>query len=107
MWDPEGKTKVGDILMIRPLKDRFSVHINATHEFEDILFPAGYIIDPVSGRRCRGLQYAESNEIQTYSEMKVKPWGNEVKYVTLEFSVSTVYLKLSLIICVFTQYKIY
>ena len=73
MWDPESQTKAGDILMIRPFTDRYSAHIRATHELQEVLFPSGYIIDPVSGRRCRGLEFMKTNEVQTYTDLKMKP----------------------------------
>lgn len=51
------KCNVGDLVLIRSLPEPVSKQIK--HEVHEIVFPVGNIVDPVTGRRCRGPDYLD------------------------------------------------
>ena len=46
---------VGDIVRIRPQEEPQSDRVQ--HEVREVVFPVGRVVDPITGRRCRGTEY--------------------------------------------------
>jgi len=57
--DSHNKCQVGDMVLIRRLDNPRSDEVR--HEVREIVFPVGHIIDPVTGRRCRGTEYMDQD----------------------------------------------
>lgn len=55
--DPELKCSVGDLVLLQNLSQPQSDRIK--HRVHEIVFPVGNIVDPVTGRRCRGPDYLD------------------------------------------------
>jgi len=57
--DPEMKCQVGDMVLIRQLDEPLSVDVK--HKVQEVVFPVGNIIEPSTGRRCRGVEYIDED----------------------------------------------
>ncbi|XP_023218418.1 28S ribosomal protein S17, mitochondrial-like [Centruroides sculpturatus] len=57
VYDPEGKCKRGDIVLIKEMNEPLSIRIK--HQVDKIIYEAGNVIDPLSGRRCFGNRYTD------------------------------------------------
>ena len=68
--DPEGKGEVGDMVRIRSQKEPQSDRVQ--HELREIVFKVGHIIDPITGRRCRGLEFI-NEELRRFGPDSGKP----------------------------------
>ena len=55
--DPFEKCKPGDWILIRELKEKLSLKVN--HKVEKIVYEAGNIIDPISGKKSLGYTYED------------------------------------------------
>ena len=66
------KAKEGDMLVIKPLNNDCP-HPSATHSISCIEFPVGKLIDPVSGKQCRGLEFVEKPQDRYFGDLKIKP----------------------------------
>ena len=53
--DPDGVCKDGDIVLIKQLEEPQSDRVK--HYVKDFVFQVGNIVDPVTGRRCRGPEF--------------------------------------------------
>lgn len=59
LWaaDPDQKYNVGDLVLVKKLSEPEIKDVN--HFVAETVFPIGNVIDPVTGRRCRGPQYVD------------------------------------------------
>jgi len=59
LWaaDPDLKYNVGDLVLVKKLDEPQIKDVN--HFVAETIFPIGNVIDPVTGRRCRGTQYLD------------------------------------------------
>jgi len=59
LWaaDPDLKYNVGDLVLVKKLKEPLSKDVS--HFVAETVFPIGNVVDPVTGRRCRGPQYLD------------------------------------------------
>lgn len=55
--DPEEKCKPGDWILIREMPQRLSLQVN--HRVEKIVYSAGKVIDPITGKQALGYEYVE------------------------------------------------
>ncbi|ESN92217.1 hypothetical protein HELRODRAFT_181687 [Helobdella robusta] len=55
--DPDSKANVGDFVLIKPLEKKERLQI--AHYLKEIIFPVGNIVEPVTGKRCRGTEYID------------------------------------------------
>ncbi|XP_059141937.1 small ribosomal subunit protein uS17m-like [Physella acuta] len=53
----EDKVKSGDIVRFEKLEERMSVDVG--HKIVEVVFPLGFTVDPVTGRRCRGKKFID------------------------------------------------
>ena len=81
MADPDGQTSIGDLVLIKPLAEPQSEHI--AHYMKKIVFKAGNIIDPVSGKKCRGTEFVEYGLQQPPKPRKRYYFGRPVKQEVL------------------------
>ena len=58
--------------MIKPLAEECP-HPSATHCINKIEFPVGKLVDPVTGKRCRGLEYVEKPDERYFGDLPIKP----------------------------------
>ncbi|KAH9515742.1 37S ribosomal protein S17 mitochondrial [Bulinus truncatus] len=74
----ENKVKVnhGDIVKVEQLPEKLSVEVE--HEVTEIIFPMGRIVDPLTGRRCRGTKFIDEKARQEESARisQLKNWTN-------------------------------
>lgn len=54
--DPVG-AKPGDIIVMKNLQERYKKDVYA--KVDSIMFAVGNIVDPVTGRKCRGTEYID------------------------------------------------
>ncbi|KAI8759621.1 28S ribosomal protein S17 mitochondrial [Biomphalaria glabrata] len=70
----EDKVKVnhGDIVKIEQLPEKLSVEVE--HEIVEVVFPMGRTVDPLTGKRCRGMKFIDEDsrkeESKRVAEMK-------------------------------------
>jgi len=59
LWaaDPDLKYNIGDLVLVKKLKEPLMKDVN--HFVAETVFPIGNVIDPVTGRRCRGTRYLD------------------------------------------------
>lgn len=59
LWasDPDQKYGVGDLVLVKKLKEPLSADIR--HCVAEPVFHVGNVVDPVTGRRCRGPYYVD------------------------------------------------
>ncbi|CAD5114771.1 DgyrCDS3815 [Dimorphilus gyrociliatus] len=83
--DPDKKVKEGDIVLIRELEEPQSDVVQ--HYVHDIVFESGNIIDPITGRKCRGTKFVDERfrnfpkfELKnTFAEEEISPIPPYVK----------------------------
>ena len=57
--DPEGSTDVGDFVYMKKLKQPASDRVH--HYIKEVVFKLGAVVDPITGKRCRGTEYVEDD----------------------------------------------
>ena len=59
LWaaDPDLKYGVGDLVLVKKLDEPLTKDVS--HFVAEHVFPIGNVVDPVTGRRCRGTQYLD------------------------------------------------
>lgn len=57
--DPDDITKVDDIVIIKTLDEPQSDRVK--HYIKKVEFPSGQIVDPLTGRRCRGTEFIQED----------------------------------------------
>lgn len=73
--EPESMTcKVGDIVKIQKLPE--SVTPITTHKVCEHIFKIGEIVDPVTGRRCRGTKFIDEENRKLSKEKYEKESGS-------------------------------
>jgi small subunit ribosomal protein S17 len=55
--DPNKVCKSGDIVLIKELDKKFTTLI--THSVEEVVFPLGDVVDPITGKKCVVGKYRE------------------------------------------------
>jgi len=50
---------VGDMVLIEQMSEPQSDRVR--HVIKEVVFPVGHIIDPVTGRRCKGIEYLDED----------------------------------------------
>lgn len=68
------KCKVGDIVLIENYRPEERPDVNA--RIRENIFPAGKVVDPITGRRCRGKDFIDEEarkfEIENYYNFKTE-----------------------------------
>ena len=83
IWAIERETtaRIGDIILIEQLPEPIKKVPPISHEVKDIVYPVGNVIDPVTGRRCRGTVFIDTErrslEEQIIEEKRKKTKANE------------------------------
>jgi small subunit ribosomal protein S17 len=64
LWasDPTLKYGAGDLVLVKKLSEPLSTEVH--HYVSEIMFPIGNVVDPITGRRCRGPYYLEEENRQ-------------------------------------------
>ncbi|XP_064599280.1 small ribosomal subunit protein uS17m-like [Liolophura sinensis] len=60
------KCNIGDFVLIEELDERVSPRTR--FELKEIVFKLGAVVDPVTGRRCRGTEFIDENRKTQISE---------------------------------------
>ncbi|ESO95085.1 hypothetical protein LOTGIDRAFT_70283, partial [Lottia gigantea] len=55
--DDVRKCKIGDIVLLK--KVPYNITPRVSHIINDIIYPVGNVTDPVTGKRCRGIDYID------------------------------------------------
>ena len=51
------KARIGDLVLVQQLATKPRVEI--THHLKEIVFRTGAIVEPITGKRCRGTEYID------------------------------------------------
>lgn len=64
LWasDPTLKYGAGDLVLVKKLSEPLSTEVH--HYVSEIVFPIGNVVDPITGRRCRGPYYLDEENRQ-------------------------------------------
>ncbi|KAL5021142.1 hypothetical protein ScPMuIL_000297 [Solemya velum] len=71
--DKKVTSNVGDIVLIKELTERLTPEVK--HEVHEMVFELGKVVDPVTGRRCRGRDFID----EAAREAEIKKFGTEVR----------------------------
>lgn len=70
--DPDEKCKPGDWVLVRELAKPLSLQVK--HRLDRIVYHSGNIVDPLTGKKCVGLEYEEDiTQIGTMFGLKPLP----------------------------------
>lgn len=58
--DNKCKAQIGDIVLLKSLPEKLTPEIKT--EIDSIVFKQGSLVDPVTGRACRGTEYIDVKE---------------------------------------------
>ncbi|GFO43396.1 28S ribosomal protein s17, mitochondrial [Plakobranchus ocellatus] len=64
--EQEVKVNSGDIVRIEKLEEKLTVEVE--HKVVEVVFPIGRTVDPITGRRCRGLHFIDEKTRQKESD---------------------------------------
>ena len=56
--DKDNACRVGDIVLLSQLPE--AVNRFSSYEVKEIVYKVGEVVDPVSGRRCRGTEFIDT-----------------------------------------------
>ncbi|OWF52548.1 28S ribosomal protein S17, mitochondrial-like [Mizuhopecten yessoensis] len=62
---------IGDIVLIKSLP-RNADKSKVTHEVDHIVFKLGCVVDPITGRRCRGTEFVDEADIGTEKPLVIE-----------------------------------
>ncbi|KAK6178476.1 hypothetical protein SNE40_013262 [Patella caerulea] len=62
----EVKCNVGDIVLLQEMSELKIPRI--THDIKEVVFPLGMVVDPITGRRCRGTEYIDESNRKLEAE---------------------------------------
>ncbi|RUS72733.1 hypothetical protein EGW08_019500 [Elysia chlorotica] len=68
--EQEEKVNSGDIVRIEQLSEKLTVEVE--HRVVEVVFPIGRTVDPVTGRRCRGMHFIDENSRQEEADRIAK-----------------------------------
>lgn len=58
--EPNMNCKDGDIVLIKPMAEPQSDRVK--HYVKEVVFKVGNVVDPITGRRCRGPEFADTQK---------------------------------------------
>ncbi|GFS27429.1 28S ribosomal protein S17, mitochondrial [Elysia marginata] len=64
--EQEVKVNSGDIVRIEKLNEKLTVEVE--HKVVEVVFPIGRTVDPITGRRCRGMNFIDGKARQEEAE---------------------------------------